>query len=169
MTGLPWRTVYISPFDMNLLYFAPSMRRDTMDIVLSRVYEQFPSVKREYDMIMRQRNALLKKIRDGEALRSDLSFWDTKFSEIAELYGLYRSRYVQYIQSSLRDFPNFFSKYNLEFRYESSVEDYSTEPAQTHSQIIRDYLSKNQERDIITGHTHIGPHRDDWGFFIVRE
>jgi DNA replication and repair protein RecF len=69
MIGLPWRTVYISPFDMNLLYFAPSIRRDTMDTVLSRVYGQFSTVKREYDMVMRQRNALLKKIRDGESLR----------------------------------------------------------------------------------------------------
>lgn len=64
MNALPWRTVYISPFDMNLLYFAPSMRRDAMDTILARVYEQFGSVRRDYDMIMRQRNALLKKIRE---------------------------------------------------------------------------------------------------------
>jgi hypothetical protein len=31
MATLPWRTVHISPFDMNLLYFAPSLRRDAMD------------------------------------------------------------------------------------------------------------------------------------------
>jgi recombinational DNA repair ATPase RecF len=85
------------------------------------------------------------------------------------LYGLYRSKYVEYIQDSLRDFPSFFSKYNFEFRYESSVEGYSTGPSQTYSQMVRDSLSKNQERDILTGHTHIGPHRDDWGFFVLSD
>ena len=52
---------------MNLLYFAPGVRRDYIDSILSRTYTQFPKVKREYDLTMRQRNALLKKIREGEA------------------------------------------------------------------------------------------------------
>lgn len=64
LAALPWRTVHISPFDMNLLYFAPSMRRDYIDLILSRTYEQFPRVRRDYDLAMRQRNAMLKKIRD---------------------------------------------------------------------------------------------------------
>lgn len=35
---LPFRTVYVSPFDMNLLYFSPSMRRDYIDDILTRAY-----------------------------------------------------------------------------------------------------------------------------------
>ena len=86
MAALPWRTVHISPFDMNLLYFAPSMRRDAMDLILARTYEQFSATKREYEAIMRQRNALLKKIRDGLARREDIDFWDNKFAQSCELY-----------------------------------------------------------------------------------
>jgi DNA replication and repair protein RecF len=86
MQSLPWRTVHISPFDMNLLYFAPSMRRDYMDTVLSRSHGQFSALKKNYDIVMRQRNALLKKIRDGEAKRQDLDFWDQKFAECADTY-----------------------------------------------------------------------------------
>ena len=86
---------------MNLLYFAPSIRRDAMDTVLSQAYEQFPKIKKDYELVMRERNALLKKIRDGEANRQDLDFWDKKFAEIAEIYLMYRSKYVQYVSSSL--------------------------------------------------------------------
>lgn len=86
MSALPWRTVYISPFDMNLLYFAPSMRRDAMDLTLSRVYEQFSKVKKDYELVMRQRNALLKKVREGEAQSDELDFWDNKFALLAETY-----------------------------------------------------------------------------------
>ncbi len=40
---------------------------------------------------------------------------------------------------------------------------------QTDSEIITDYLLENRKRDILTGHTHIGPHRDDWGFQIPQK
>ena len=86
MTALPWRTVHISPFDMNLLYFAPAIRRDYIDLILSRTYAQFSGIKREYEMVMRQRNALLKSIRDGLSDRDALEYWDIKFAELAQSY-----------------------------------------------------------------------------------
>lgn len=47
--SLPYRTVFISPFDMNLLYFSPGVRRDYIDNILSRTYAQFSKVKRDYE------------------------------------------------------------------------------------------------------------------------
>lgn len=164
MQALPWRTVHISPFDMNLLYFAPSMRRDYMDLILSRTHEQFAHAKRDYELTMRQRNALLKKIRDGYSKKEDLDFWDHKFSEYAHLYGLYRSRYRDFVRDSLARFPAFFTKYPIEFYYESTWID-----EEDSQEFIRKYLLDNRERDILTWHTHIWPHRDDWGFRIHGE
>lgn len=168
MNALPWRTVYISPFDMNLLYFAPAMRRDAMDLVLARVYEQFSWVRRDYELAMRQRNAMLKSIREGLSKREDLDYWDTKFAEYAETYGLYRTRYARYIEDSLERFPSFFSRYPLQFHYESGIDRDGYDPSLTDSEIIKDYLMCNRDRDILTGHTHIGPHRADWGFRIAK-
>lgn len=124
MTALPWRTVHISPFDMNLLYFAPAMRRDYIDLILSRTYAQFPGIKRDYDLVMRQRNAMLKSIREGLSKREDLDYWDSKFAEVAESYGLYRARYVAYVRYAMEQFPTFFAKYTPAFHYESSVENH---------------------------------------------
>lgn len=153
MSTLPWRTVYISPFDMNLLYFAPNMRRDAMDLVLSRVYEQFSGVKRDYELTMRQRNALLKNIREGIAERRDLDFWDTKFADLAELYLLYREKYTEYITSALSELPEFFGRYDISFRYISSLDE--SDVSLSKKEAIRSGLSVSRERDIITGHTHI--------------
>lgn len=164
MQSLPWRTVHISPFDMNLLYFAPSMRRDYMDTVLSRSHGQFSALKKNYDIVMRQRNALLKKIRDGEAKRQDLDFWDHKFAECADTYWQYRINYRDYIQSAISRFPSFFSKYLPFFHYESNWIDELDRWG-----FIEKYLYENRERDILTGHTHIGPHRDDWCFQILHD
>lgn len=60
-------------------------------------------------------------------------------------------------------FPTFFSKYSPIFHYESNWID--TEDSQS---FIEKYLLENRERDVLTGHTHIGPHRDDWGFRIEK-
>jgi DNA replication and repair protein RecF len=107
---------------MNLLYFAPAMRRDYIDLILTRTYAQFPGIRRDYELAMRQRNAMLKSIRDGLSKREDLDYWDSKFAEVAESYGLYRTRYVSYVQHTMAQFPTFFAKYAPEFHYESSVE-----------------------------------------------
>jgi DNA replication and repair protein RecF len=157
---LPYRTVFLSPFDMNLLYFAPSLRRDYIDSILSRTYAQFPQVRREYERIMRQRNALLKKIREGEAKKDDLDFWDKKFSEVASQYREYRMSYVDFVQDHFHIIQNFLPKYTLSFRYSSKI--FSKSPLDE----ILAYLSLNRDRDILSGHTHIGPHLDDFSFVI---
>jgi recombinational DNA repair ATPase RecF len=97
------------------------MRRDYIDLILSRTYAQFPGIKRDYELVMRQRNAMLKSIRDGISKREDIDFWDSKFADIAESYGLYRSRYRDYVREMMSSFPTFFAKYAPEFHYESSV------------------------------------------------
>ncbi len=164
MQVLPWWTVHISPFDMNLLYFAPSIRRDYIDLILARTHKQFSKVRRDYDLVMRQRNAMLKKIRDGFAKREDLDFWDNKFAECADIYWLYRQWYITYVSEAISKFPHFFGKYTIVFHYESNwVNEIDRR------EFIEKYLHINRERDILTGHTHIGPHRDDWGFKIVQE
>jgi DNA replication and repair protein RecF len=121
---------------------------------------------------MRQRNALLKKIRDGEAKSDELEFWDDRFALLSETYLLYRSRYIQYIQDAISRFPSFFSRYPIDFFYDSSValeRELSGQRDATDRDIVKKYLQKNRQRDILIGHTHIGPHRDDWGFRISKD
>jgi len=117
--SLPYRTVFISPFDMNLLYFAPSIRRDYIDSILDRSFHQFHGVKRDYELVMRQRNALLKRIRDGEASRSDLDFWDASFAEKAHIYGLYRKKWFKFLHENIEHLYHFLEGYTLEAVYES--------------------------------------------------
>jgi DNA replication and repair protein RecF len=158
---LPFRTVFLSPFDMNLLYFAPAQRRDYIDSLLARTFAQFPKVKREYETVMRQRNALLKKIRDHEALSSDLDYWDRTFAEKAKLYHTYRMSFVAFVDNQLSCIHSFLPKYSLKFSYQSKLRDVEDASIFTY-----EYLLSHRERDILTGHTHIGPHLDDFTFLL---
>lgn len=157
MESLPFRSVYVSPFDMNILYFSPQSRRDYIDDILVRWYTQFASVKKNYELIMKQRNALLKKIREDGIASDQLNFWDKKFAEIAFQYGLYRKKYMEYVSWKIVDFPDFFWKYQVKIHYEWAW--IFAEDPEWH---IIEYLRVNRERDILSWHTHIGPHRDDF-------
>ncbi len=154
---LPFRTVYVSPFDMNILYFSPAMRRDYLDDILARSYAQFGKIKRDFESVMKQRNALLKKIREENVWEDFLDFWDKKFAEIAVIYGMYREKYIQYIFQKISDFPEFFWQYHITIKYTGDWI-YQENP----ELFIQKYLKENRKRDIFSGHTHIGPHRDDF-------
>lgn len=159
--NLPHRTLLVSPFDMNLLYFAPSARREYIDSILMRAYPSFGKVRREYTEAMRQRNSLLKKVREGEASRNDLNYWDTCFAEKAFLYHQYRKKWYQFVMEELAHIRTLLPEYEITFQYESVI---ATENLETSD--IMTYLSEKRERDILTGHTHIGPHLDDFSFWI---
>lgn len=140
------------------------MRRDYIDDILSRAYGQFAKIRRDYEVIMRQRNALLKKIREENVAADMLDFWDKKFAEIAVTYGLYRQKYFSYIDEKIENFPEFFSTYNISIKYTGDwIHGESPEI------FIQNYLKENRQRDIFSGHTHIGPHRDDFEILMKNQ
>lgn len=160
---MPFRSVYVSPFDMNILYFSPAMRRDYLDDILSRAYAQFSKMKRDYETVMKQRNALLKRIREENIDENFLDFWDKKFAEIAVTYGLYRQKYMNYLSEKIPDFPDFFAEYHIKIVYTGDWI-YAENP----ENFIQNYLKENRKRDIFSGHTHIGPHRDDFEILMKK-
>lgn len=109
---------------MNLFYFAPSIRREYIDSILARTFAQFTQVRRKYELVMRQRNALLKKIRDGEAMRNDLDFWDNAFIEIATTYNLYRKKWRNFVEENIEILRSFLPVYDLRFFYDSRMDIY---------------------------------------------
>ena len=161
MENLPFRTVLISPFDMNLLYFEPSIRRWSMDSILERSFAQFRKIKRDYELTMRHRNALLKKVREGFANKTDIDYWDKKVGELGHIYLLYRDKYSEFIAENISSVTVLWEKYAIFFEYKWSCIGY-----ENREEWIIEYLKINRERDILTGHTHIWPHRDDFTFSI---
>ncbi len=166
LENLPYRTVFLSPFDMNLFYFAPSLRRDMIDSIIERAFGQFRKVRRDYEAIMRQRNALLKNIREWEAIRKDLQYWNQVFAEKATLYHLYRMRWVEFLSEHMYILTEFLPKYDIIHLYDSRLIEKSGEYDLSIEASILRYLEENTERDILTGHTHIGPHLDDFHFDV---
>ncbi|MDD2891565.1 MAG: DNA replication and repair protein RecF [Candidatus Gracilibacteria bacterium] len=158
---LPIRAVLFSPMEMNILYLGPSLRRDFLDEAITLAYSEFTKVKREYTLALKNRNSLLKQIREGTSIRDTLDLWDSLFIERAKNYYSYRIKLIKFIQERMSSIELLLEgKYKLTFQYITKIDFQDIETS------MFDYLRENRERDIITGHTYIGPHLDDFQCLI---
>lgn len=86
---------------MNILYLGPSLRRDFLDEAITLAYSEFTKVKREYTLALKNRNSLLKQIREGTSIRDTLDLWDSLFIERAKNYYSYRIKLIKFIQERM--------------------------------------------------------------------
>jgi len=70
---------------------------------------------------------------------------------------MYRKKLLDFIQAHLTSVEKLLEeKYSLTFKYTTKIDFERIESS------MLQYLRENRERDIITGHTYIGPHLDDF-------
>lgn len=156
-----YRAVLFSPVEMNLLYLGPSLRRDFLDEILSLAHEPFAKLKKEYSQVLRSRNALLKRISEGEAKPEMLDAWDVLFCAKAKEYAEYRFELLDH-------FKNHIDRINASVggRNELSLAVSSKIDPMDIATSIREYVKSHREKDILVGHTCIGPHLDDFHFEV---
>jgi len=156
------KAVFFSPDDLSEMAFAPKLRRRYMDVILSQLDSAYLDDLIRYQDVTRQRNALLKQIKEGRAKSSELDFWDEKLAELGLSIIQKRADLIFRLQKLIKKLYQSISqtKDELEIRYISE-----TVKADNKESLIT-FIQKNHDRDIATGVTQIGPHRDDLGFMI---
>lgn len=98
---MPLRAVLFSPMEMNILYLGPGLRRDFLDEALLLAYPEFQKIKQAYLLALKNRNSLLKQIREGTSPQDTLDLWDTLFIERAKMYYEYRKKLIDFIESHI--------------------------------------------------------------------
>lgn len=153
--------VFLSPQEMNIMYLGPSWRREFFDEVCLLRDISFYKVKNDYAKILRNRNKVLKNIKEGISPRNDLNYRNEIFIKTATTYYQYRKQFIDYINSNISEIEDLLkNKYSLSFDYSTKIDFLDIENS------IRHYIEKNIDRDIMLGHTYIGPHLDDFVFFV---
>lgn len=157
-----WVTaLFFSPQDINIMYLGPSLRREFLDETMLLSFPNFSKVKSNYAKILKNRNKLLKDISLGKSQTSDLKFWDEAFCKISVEFYSYRLKFIDFVIEHISSISSILeNKYLIEFNYETKVD------LGNISGSISAYLAKNQQRDILLGHTYIGPHLDDFYFKV---
>lgn len=127
-------------------------RRRWVDWGLFHVEQDFLPMWRRYARALKQRNALLKSRPKPDQLEA----WEHELAEAGEPLTSRRERYLERLQARLAavagDLLPSLGLATLQFQ-----------PGwRRHDLPLADALLLARERDLITGHTSVGPHRADW-------
>jgi DNA replication and repair protein RecF len=181
-------TVLFLPQDIELIAGPPSLRRRYMDIALCQMQTDYCRALGSYNRILEQRNALLKTLRDQGGARDQLSFWDEQMVAAGSLLIARRARFLSDLETeaNLRQQALTDGRERLHVRYLVSLEPgvevdgdsqergaaWLREPSATYlagdagsiAMAFQQELSRTRRREIASGMSLIGPHRDDVQF-----
>jgi len=157
------RTVMFAPEDMLLVAGSPTLRREALDRLAG---ERSPAYVRDlaaYGRALQQRNGLLRRIREEEATRAELGFWDGVLLEAGSAVREERGRLLEAMSGPL-------AAAHAEIAPGEAVAGrlalaYATNAPQQPGESVRDALARRlgetADREVWNGTTLIGPHRDD--------
>jgi DNA replication and repair protein RecF len=75
--------VVFTPRDLDLVAGEPGQRRRFLDLTLCQVRPAYCRALSQYQKVIAQRAALLRRIRDGEESPHALTFWDEQLAQLA--------------------------------------------------------------------------------------
>ncbi len=157
--------VIFLPQDLSLFTGPPAERRRALDQILSQVSPEYFAALMDYQRILKQRNALLKAIREGNADASQLDTWDSALSlpgsaitllrlELAETFNLSLPSEIRALGETWENAAIVYKRSGTARTQEALAEE------------MTELFRQNRERDIILQSTLSGPHRDDWEIVV---
>jgi DNA replication and repair protein RecF len=127
------KVVMFGPGDMEIVTGSPGVRRRYLDMVISQKDREYHRSLIAYEKGLRQRNKLLDLIRDGQAGRGELIFWDKLVIANGQYLTEKREEYLD----------------SVGFGYDKSI-------------ISEERLAQYAVAEVAAGNTLVGPHRDDF-------
>ena len=160
------RTVMFAPEDMLLVSGSPSLRREALDTLAGQRSPAYVRDLATYGRALQQRNGLLRLIREEQATRAELRFWDAQLLDAGTAVREERHRLLASLAGPL-------AAAHAEIAPDEAAADrlevtYSTNAPQAAGETVREALTRRlaetAEKEVWNGTTLIGPHRDDLVF-----
>lgn len=150
--------VFFSPEDLSIIKNGPGERRRFVDMELCQIDEIYLYNLNHYNKIINQRNTLLKDMYFNPELKNTLNIWDMQLVSYGMKIIERRKLFIEQLNEIIVDIHRKLSGGKEEIRivYEPNVD-----PEDFEKKILA-----AQERDIKAKTTSVGPHRDDFSFFV---
>lgn len=153
--------VVFSPDNMGLIKGGSGERRKFLDAAISQHYPAYPRLLVEYNRILAQRNAFLKKSVSAKGFESMLEIWDENLSRTGAKISCKRAEYVAELCGKTEEIFDGISsgrekiaiRYTCGFLVPDSVEETAA--------ALKQQLESHRGSDLTQGCTNYGPHRDD--------
>jgi DNA replication and repair protein RecF len=156
--------VLFEPADLDLVGGPPSGRRHFMDVTLCQISRSYCRALSQYQRVLTQRSALLRRIRENQDDPRALDYWDTQLAQqavplITERAGLITRCLPTADQVALR-----LGGRGLRLVYQPSFAVDAELPTATAVAAFLEKLKSLRKREIAQGVNLLGPHRDDLAF-----
>lgn len=154
-------TITFLPEDLELFTGPPVERRRFLDQLLSQMSSGYLMHLSQYQKLLQQRNALLKRIASGIDNSSSLDLWDRECAVQAAHITLARLEVMETFNMSFaEEFAALGEKWpDVSLRYERKGTARTLEDLEVEYEVL---LKQTRERDVILQSTGVGPHREDW-------
>ncbi len=161
--------VLFCPEHLGIVKGGPGERREFLNIAISQIDSLYIKKLSRYKLIVEQRNALLRKMsmtedkRRLDGMRAQLDVYSTQMSECAAYICKKRDEYVR----GMSPFAEFFlgemsdEKERLSLEYECDIDEINRSDKDNLAEQYLEKLRLNVEREISSGATLYGIHRDD--------
>jgi DNA replication and repair protein RecF len=148
---------------MLLIMGSPSLRRNLLDALVAQREPTAVAVMSTYARALTQRNSLLRRIREDEADRAELAYWDQVIGESGGRILDWRHETLDAMAGPLAAAHREIApeESSLRLVYRSNVE---PGPGEGNEAALRRRLRETADKEVWNGTTLVGPHRDDLGF-----
>jgi DNA replication and repair protein RecF len=181
--------VVFAPTDLDLVIGSPSERRRFLDLTLCQVHPAYCRALSQYQKVIAQRAALLRRVRENEESPHALAYWDEQLSRLAAPIMRARATFLRHaetsaarvyaaltheeeneendedIELSVAANGQRIERAGLRIVYEPSYEGALEGDDEHVAAAIRARLVELRRREIAQGVNVLGPHRDDLAFF----
>lgn len=151
--------VMISPYDRDLINEGSETRRKYIDSVISQFNKVYLNDLINYNKVLLQRNALLKRFAEKNFYdRSSLEIWDEQLTDLGEKIHQTRKEFIQQFAPLFQQYFELISggQEKVSIEYDSQLFERS----------LSELLAISVDRDRILKYTSAGTHKDDLSLSI---
>lgn len=159
-----FNVVIFHPDDLEILKGSPSERRKFLNIEIGQLDNNYFIYLNNYNSILKNRNEYLKRITINQYDKNYLDILTNQLVNNAIKIYNYRYQFINSINEALNEVNNKIKGFeSIKIKYETSIPIVDEESMRLN--LINKY-NANLQREIIMLQTIIGPHRDDFVFFV---
>ena len=165
--------VIFSPEDLNIIKGDPGLRRRFMDMEISQTDSVYYELLIRYRRLLKQRNSLLKVIREDNQPQAQLATWDEEIADTGAQILIKRLSNIKKLKEICIPVFHILSNQSdcLEIKYEMKGNNGQLfYPEEDNVKDIKEFylksLNERRFKDIMQGNTGIGIHRDDFRTYI---
>ncbi|TVQ79178.1 MAG: DNA replication and repair protein RecF [Bradymonadales bacterium] len=161
----PLRGMSVSfvPDDLYLLKGGPEARRDFFDQLAMSLDPTAEAAFKQFHKCLKQRNFLLKRIKEGQRSDRELELWTLQYIESSmRIYDIRRKTISQMAEILRLVYQSLFQlseSVDLSYQHGFEREDFQKEELELR-------IARRIEAEKATGYSLVGPHRDDIEFLL---